>query len=411
MHAHGAPDEIGAARRRRRSDMSNLSALGSQGYNPYALQQFAQSLFNQIDTSGSGSISQSALEQAVAGAGGTTQAADALYSELNPNGSGGITEQQFAQALIGPLIGPSYSDQVQAQLIGYQAQGWPGGSSHGPVAALAQSLVNQIDPSGSGSFTQSQLEQAVTAAGGTTQAADALFSQLDPNGTGSVTEQQLAQLLSQSVPHGGHHHHHHGGAVGASDGNSAGGALTALFNADGEDEPGTSPTQVAQNIFSAIDTTGSGAITQTQLEQAVTAAGGATQGADALFAALDPGNTGSVSEQQFLAALQPPSATGNTASDALVALVDPASSSPAGTNTSTGTTAVGAGAASDSGNTAQDALNALVTAGGSGDGSGTAQASAQIAAAFAQALALYQAQLNQQLGAGLGPFASQITLA
>jgi Ca2+-binding EF-hand superfamily protein len=285
--------------------MSNLNALGSQGYNPYALQQFAQNLFNQIDTSGSGSISQTELEQAVTGAGGATQAADALYSELNSNGQGGITEQQFAQA----LIGPSYSDEVQAQLIGYQAQGWPGGSSNGPVA------------------------------------------------------------------------------------NSADGALTALFNADGEDEPGTSPTHVAQNIFSAIDQTGSGAITQAQLEQAVTGAGGTTRGADALFSALDPGNTGSVSEQQFIAALQPPSAGGNTASDALLALVDPASGSTAvATNASTGATAV--------------------TPGGSGNGSGTAQAPAQIAAAFTQALALYQAQLNQQLlGGSFGPFASQITLA
>jgi Ca2+-binding EF-hand superfamily protein len=381
--------------------MSNLSALGSQGYNPYALQQFAQNMFNQIDTSGSGSITQNELEQAVTGAGGTTQAADALYSELDPNGSGGISEQQFAQA----LIGPSYSDQVQAQLIGYQAQGWPGNSSNGPIGTLAQNLFSQIDTSGSGSFTQQDLEQAVTAVGGTTQAADALYAQLDPNGTGSVTEQQLAQYLSQSAPHGAqHHHHHHGGAGGASGGNSANGALTALFNTDGDDEPGTSPTQVAQNMFSAIDTDGSGSITQTELEQAVTAAGGSAQGADALFSALDPGNTGSVSEQQFVDALQPPSPGGNSASDALLALVDPASGSAS--EGATGATAVGASTASSSGDTAQDALNALV--GADGSAMGTTGTSAQINPLFAQALALYQTQLTQQLfGGASGPFATQ----
>ena len=42
-------------------------------------------------------------------------------------------------------------------------------------------------------ISQTELEQAVTAAGGTTQGADALYAKLDPNNTGSVTEQQFAQ--------------------------------------------------------------------------------------------------------------------------------------------------------------------------------------------------------------------------
>jgi hypothetical protein len=91
------------------------------GYGPYAAKQFQQNLFDQIDTSGDGSVSKSELEQAVSKAGGTTQAADALYSVLDPGNSGGFGEQQFAQA----LPGPSLSDQVQAQMIDYQAQGWP----------------------------------------------------------------------------------------------------------------------------------------------------------------------------------------------------------------------------------------------------------------------------------------------
>src|SRR5207302_3222904 len=138
---------------------------------------------------GDGSVSKTELEQAVTKAGGGTQAADALYAVLDPNNSGGFGEQQFAQV----LPGSGFSDQVQSQLIGYQAQGWPGGSSAQPGGHLAQSLFSQIDSNGDGAITQSELEQAVTKAGGTKDAADALYAKLDPTGTGSVSEQQFAQ--------------------------------------------------------------------------------------------------------------------------------------------------------------------------------------------------------------------------
>jgi Ca2+-binding EF-hand superfamily protein len=339
--------------------MSGLSGIGPGGYNPYALQQYQQNLFNQIDTNGDGSITQAELEQAVTADGGTKQAADALFSQLDPNNTGSVSEQQFAQA----FPGPSFSDQTQAQLIGYQAQGWPGPATAGPGGGLAQSLFSQIDTNGDGTITQSELEQAVTAAGGTTQAADALYAQLDPNNTGSVSEQQFAQGLSQILPH--HHGHHHGGgadAANSTNSNTADGALASLFDADsGNSAPGSSPTQIAQNIFSQIDTNGTGSITQTELEQAVTAAGGTTQGADALYAQLDPNNTGSVTEQQFVQALQPPSASGTTAQDAVLALLDSVTQSTANpSSASASTTAVSSTTPSSSGNTAQDAIAALL---------------------------------------------------
>lgn len=402
--------------------MSGLSGVGGGGFSPSIIKQFQQSLFNQIDTNGDGSVSKTELEQAVTNAGGGTQAADALYSVLDPNNSGGFSEQQLAQVL--PSSG--FSDQMQAQMIGYQAQGWPGASSAQPGGQLAQNLFSQIDSNGDGSISQSELEQAVTNAGGTKAAADALYAKLDPNGTGSVSEQQFAQGLaqaglsaglSQSMPH--HHHHHHGGgdtgATGASDGGSASAsdALTSLFNADGGGA-GNSPTQIAQNIFSQIDSNGDGTITQGELEQAVTAAGGSTTGADALYAKLDPTGTGSVTQQQFIDTLQPPSASGNTAQDALLALLDPVT--PTGsTPIGTGTTAQDALAAlvqsfdpaastgSDTGNSAQDALAALVNGnGGSSNASnGTAATGAINSADFAHALSLYQSQLEQQLLAGI----------
>src|SRR5579864_2527322 len=65
--------------------------------------------------------------------------------------------------------------------------------------------------------------------------------------------------------------------------------------------------QLQQRLFSKIDANGDGSVTKSELEQAVTKAGGTTTGADALYATLDPNNTGSVSEQQFAQNLPLPS--------------------------------------------------------------------------------------------------------
>jgi Ca2+-binding EF-hand superfamily protein len=302
--------------------MSGLGGIG--GFTPSAIKQFQQNLFHQIDLSGSGSASKTELEQA----GGGTQAADALFSLLDPNNSGGVSEPQRAQA----LPGSGLSDQMHAQMIGYQAQGWPGASPAQPGGQLARDLFSQIDRNGSGAISKTDLEQAVIKAGGSKEAADALYAKLDPKGSGSVSEQQFAQVLFGAPPH---HRHHHAGGTGDS---SAADALASLFNADGGGAA-NSPLQIAQNIFSKIDRNGDGAITKSELEQAVTAAGGDKAGADALYAKLDPNGTGSVSEQQFIDALQPPLPTGTSAQDALLALItgsggssgDPAATATAAT--------------------------------------------------------------------------------
>jgi Ca2+-binding EF-hand superfamily protein len=397
--------------------MSGLSGVGYGGF--AAIKQFQQNLFSQIDLNGDGSVSKSELEQAVTKAGGNTKAADALYSALDPNGTGSVSEQQFAQA----LPGSGFSDQIQAQMIGYQAQGWPGASSTQPGGGLAQNLFSQIDLNGDGAISKSELEQAVTKAGGSKEGADALYAKLDPNGTGSVSQQQLAQSLFQAMPH--HHHHHHGaetGAASASDGSATDGsgaadALTSLFNADGGGA-GNSPTQIAQNMFAQTDLNGDGVITQSELEQAVTKAGGSTAGADALYAKLDPNGTGSVSQQQFIDTLQPPSAAGSTAQDALLALLDqvaPSSANPpvggGGTTSAigTGTTAQDAvsallqnfdpAAGKPSGNSAQDALQSLIKAsdGSSTSPAGTSTSGTLNTADLARAFALYQSRLEQQV--------------
>jgi Ca2+-binding EF-hand superfamily protein len=393
--------------------MSGLSGVGGGGFAASAIKQFQQNLFNQIDLSGDGSVSKSELEQAVAKAGGNTKAADALYSALDPNGSGGISEQQFAQA----LPGSGFSDQMQAQMIGYQAQGWPGASSTQPGDGLVQNLFSQIDGNGDGTISKSELETAVTKAGGSKQGADALYAKLDPNGTGSVSAQQFAQSLFQAMPHHRHHHAGETGAASASDGSSATGggsaadALTSLFNADGGGA-GNSPTQIAQNMFAQTDSNGDGAITQSELEQAVTNAGGSKAGADALYAKLDPNGTGSVSQQQFIDTLQPPSAAGSTAQDALLALLEqvaPNSANPpvggGGTTAQDALSALlqnfdpAAGKPSGTGNSAQDAVTALIKASGGSSSSpaGTSTAATLNSADLARAFALYQSQLEQQV--------------
>jgi hypothetical protein len=144
-----------------------------------------------------------------------------------------------------------------------------------------------------------------------------------------------------------------------------------------------------------------------------------------LFAKLDPNGTGSVSEQQFINTLQPPSAGGSTAQDALLALLDqitqsnatpPVGGATGGASASigTGTTAQDALAAlvqnfdpataARTGNSAQDAIAALLNP-SDGSSNGAAGASTGVAfrnAEIAHALSLYQSQIEQQLMASVG---------
>ena len=89
----------------------------------------------------------------------------------------------------------------------------------------------------------------------------------------------------------------------------------------------------------------------------MTAAGGTSQAADALYGKLDPGNTGSVSEQSFAKFVQPPSIAGSTAEDAVLALLQGASPGAPGAASASPIAPV---SASSGDNTAQDALTALL---------------------------------------------------
>lgn len=262
--------------------MSSISALNG-GLSAYYA-NLSQTLFNQIDTSGAGSITQSELESAVTAAGGTTASADALYSELDPSGTGSVSESQFANT-----IQSMFSPEMGAQLISAQE----GAQSATPLGGgFAQQLFSQLDSSGDGTLTKAQLEQAVTKNGGTTQAADALWAQLDPSGASSITEQQFAANLPQP-----------GSDPSNSDsGNGVQDAMAALL----KDMPPPPPP------------TGSDSANGSTASTASTAASGGTSDANSAWSALQDliQSDGSSSSSTSAAS------SGNSAQDALLALLN-----------------------------------------------------------------------------------------
>jgi len=294
--------------------MSEVSGLGGSASSYYAnaIRQLQQHLFNKVDANGDGSVTKSELDQAVTKAGGTTTSADALYAALDPNSTGSVSEQQFAQNL--PL--PYFSPAMGAQLISDHAQ--RSGTGSDPATQFKQNLFSQLDANGDGTLPKSELEQAVTAGGGTSASADVLYAQLDPNNTGSVSEQQFVANLPAPPPPLAFAQDS-GTATSSTGGDSSNSAQDALPNlleamansASATNRTGTSATpdpatSFKQNLFPQLDANGDGILTKSELEQAVTAAGGTSASADALYAQLDPNNTGSVSEQQFVQNLPGP---------------------------------------------------------------------------------------------------------
>jgi len=99
-------------------------------------QQKMSSLFDSIDTSGSGSITQAQFDQAFQGKNPPAvfqkQGADAIFASLDPNGTGSVSKQDFVAGM----------SKLMASLRADTA-GQSGSSSS--LAASLQSL-NQVDP-------------------------------------------------------------------------------------------------------------------------------------------------------------------------------------------------------------------------------------------------------------------------
>jgi hypothetical protein len=83
-------------------------------------------------------------------------------------------------------------------------------------------------------------------------------------------------------------------------------AASGLHAVSGASSSGP-PQQKMSNLFDSIDSAGSGSITQAQFDQAFQTKNPPAvfqqQGADAIFAALDPSGTGSVSRQDFVSGM------------------------------------------------------------------------------------------------------------
>src|SRR5258708_796111 len=144
----------------------SIGAIGSftGGIDPAHLQKLRQQLFEKIDASGDGQITQTEMEAYGTTQGISTKQSDGLFQAL-----GGIQSLVAqAQPAAAPPPPPSLSD-----------------------------LFNQLDTDQNGQLTKAELEQAFTSQGGTTEEADSLFSQLDPNGTGSVTQAQFESGMKQ----------------------------------------------------------------------------------------------------------------------------------------------------------------------------------------------------------------------
>jgi Ca2+-binding EF-hand superfamily protein len=159
------------------------------------------------------------------------------------------------------------------------------------IRQLQQSLFDKIDGDSDGSISKTELEQAVTSAGGTAQSADALFSLLDPKSTGSVTKQQFTSSLF-----GPPYSSQVGATLIADQSQQTSGTQSCDSGSGACADPGSG---LAQAVFAKIDSDGDGSISKAELEQAGAQVGATTQAADSLYAQLDPNSTGKVDAQTF----------------------------------------------------------------------------------------------------------------
>jgi len=116
---------------------SGLNAVSGASYGAPP-QQKMSNLFDSIDTSGSGSITQPQFQQAFQTQNPPTvfqkQGSDAIFSALDPSGSGSVSKQDFVSTM-------------SQLMVSLRAEGSAQSGSHASssVAASLQSL-NQIDP-------------------------------------------------------------------------------------------------------------------------------------------------------------------------------------------------------------------------------------------------------------------------
>lgn len=244
-----------------------VSSIGSSNYYSQLYQsQAQQSASNTAPSISSllstllGNASQTGTTTSTAAASGaTTSSVSAtnlssltLSALINPSTSttGGDTAQDAVAAL--------FNEFQQSQST--SSSGASATSSSSSANNPASQLFSQLDTNDDGTISETELESAVTAGGGTKASADALYAQLDPNAGTSSDTGITQQDLTQGVHHAGGHHHHHGGGGSSTDStastdDSTDAALAGLIGGT-TTSTDASGTQTASNdVFSLFDTT------------------------------------------------------------------------------------------------------------------------------------------------------------
>jgi hypothetical protein len=138
-------------------DISGVSAAGglhavSGASSSGPPQQKMSSLFDSIDSSGSGSITQSQFDQAFQTKNPPAvfqqQGADATFAALDPNGTGSVSKQDFVSGmstLMASLRADNAGQSSQSQSSQSQSSQSQDSQSQSSLTASLQSL-NQIDP-------------------------------------------------------------------------------------------------------------------------------------------------------------------------------------------------------------------------------------------------------------------------
>jgi len=136
-----------------------------------------QSLYDEMDANGDGTVSRTEFEGFIQSLGGTKSEADTVFAQLDQSSSGGLTEQQLAQdvqTLAPPVQPPS-------------------------PKSLAAALFKGIDTNGDGTITPSELQSFVTANGGTAKESSQIFANIDSSGSGSISAGQLEQAIAAAA--------------------------------------------------------------------------------------------------------------------------------------------------------------------------------------------------------------------
>jgi Ca2+-binding EF-hand superfamily protein len=201
--------------------MSSINSLLSSSSSTAQLAQQRQNMFAKIDADGDGKVSKqefvSARPQDV-----SESNASALFDKMDVSGTGSLTETQLSDGMAKnkpqkqqdtSSLGSNLSSDVMAVILQMlqqvqDAASTDNASTDNSVAALSDTPPSssdkfaQMDTDGNGEVSQEEFV-AARPEGVSEDMATNLFSQLDSAGTGSITEDQFAEFEASRPPHGG----------------------------------------------------------------------------------------------------------------------------------------------------------------------------------------------------------------